>query len=269
MRNSRKSESEADLVGTDIMYDTGYDPRQMAVFFEKLQSQGGSRAPQFLSDHPNPGNRAVAVMDEVATLPRKSAYRQDSAEFREIKQMASGRVSESPKSVQQQLEPAGSGSADAPEGNFRSLEQPGFRIGYPDNWQVSGGGEMPFVIAPNGASARSGKASAYSAMVGGFQSRGETDVGGQTRALFAAMEQRNPELKMVGSEQDIRVNGVPGKSVDLIGAATAGGGRERHWLVTVPQHGNGIIYLLFTAPEAEFDQMRPTFEEMVKSLHLH
>ena len=90
LHNSRKAESEADLVGTDIMYDTGYDPRQMAVFFEKLQAQGGSRAPQFLSDHPNPGNRARAVMDEVSTLSRRSSYRQDSAEFRQIKQRAGG-----------------------------------------------------------------------------------------------------------------------------------------------------------------------------------
>ena len=90
LHNSRKAESEADLVGTDIMYDTGYDPRQMAVFFEKLQAQGGSRAPQFLSDHPNPGNRARAVMDEVSTLSRRTSYRQDSAEFRQIKQRAGG-----------------------------------------------------------------------------------------------------------------------------------------------------------------------------------
>jgi len=90
LRNSRKAESEADLIGTDIMYDTGYDPRQMAVFFEKLQAQGGARAPQFLSDHPNPGNRASAVMDEVSTLPRRSGYRGDSSEFPKIKQLASG-----------------------------------------------------------------------------------------------------------------------------------------------------------------------------------
>ena len=91
LRNSRKNESEADLVGTDIMYDAGYDPRQMAVFFEKLQGQGGGRGLQFLSDHPNPGNRARAVSDEVATLPRKSSYRTDSQEFRQIRQMAAER----------------------------------------------------------------------------------------------------------------------------------------------------------------------------------
>ena len=70
LKNSRKSESEADLLGTDIMYDSGFNPRAMADFFEKIQSQGGARGPQFFSDHPDPGNRAQAVGAEVATLPQ-------------------------------------------------------------------------------------------------------------------------------------------------------------------------------------------------------
>ncbi|HLQ51834.1 MAG TPA: M48 family metallopeptidase, partial [Terriglobales bacterium] len=57
LKNSRQAEKEADLLGTDIMYDTGYNPRWMAEFFHKLEQQGGARTAQFLSDHPNPGNR--------------------------------------------------------------------------------------------------------------------------------------------------------------------------------------------------------------------
>ena len=67
LKNSRRSESEADLLGTDVMYDAGFEPRQMAVFFEKLEKEMGSSANsminQFMSDHPNPGNRAQAVSD--------------------------------------------------------------------------------------------------------------------------------------------------------------------------------------------------------------
>ncbi len=90
LKNSRKAESEADLLGTDIMYDTGFNPRAMADFFAKIQAQGGARGPQFFSDHPDPGNRAQAVAREVATLPRKTSYRSDSAEFRDIKQRVAG-----------------------------------------------------------------------------------------------------------------------------------------------------------------------------------
>ena len=76
LKNSRRAESEADLLGTDVMYDTGYEPRQMAVFFEKLEKQmgaaGNSAVSQLLSDHPNPGNRVEAVSREVKTLMPRS-----------------------------------------------------------------------------------------------------------------------------------------------------------------------------------------------------
>src|SRR5216684_2909361 len=89
LKNSRQAETEADLLGTDIMYDTGFDPHAMSQFFQKLEAQGGSRGPQFLSDHPNPGNRAQLVSQEVSTLAPKQ-FRGDSAEFRTIKQRVSG-----------------------------------------------------------------------------------------------------------------------------------------------------------------------------------
>src|SRR5438128_5477474 len=68
LKNSRQAEKEADLLGADIMYDAGFDPHAMAQFFTKIQQQGGSRAPQFLSDHPDPGNRVQYVSREVPTL---------------------------------------------------------------------------------------------------------------------------------------------------------------------------------------------------------
>src|SRR5438874_1056983 len=89
LKNSRQAETEADLLGTDIMYDTGFDPHAMSQFFQKLEQQGGSRGPQFLSDHPNPGNRAQLVSQEVSTLPPKQ-FRGDSVEFRNVKQRVSG-----------------------------------------------------------------------------------------------------------------------------------------------------------------------------------
>src|SRR5215475_5332580 len=88
LKNSRQSESEADLLGTDVMYDTGYEPKQMAVFFEKLEKEMGASANsminQFMSDHPNPGNRAQAVSQEVKTLKART-YLADSSEFKDIK----------------------------------------------------------------------------------------------------------------------------------------------------------------------------------------
>ncbi len=89
LRNSRQSESEADLLGADIAYDAGFDPHEMAEFFTKLQDEDGkeSALDQFFSDHPDPGNRVEAVSEEVSTLPAK-AYRSDSAQFVRMRQIA-------------------------------------------------------------------------------------------------------------------------------------------------------------------------------------
>ena len=64
LKFSRDAESEADALGAHLMADAGYNPMEMARFFNKLQSvgrQGNSRLSQFLSDHPNPGNREHAI----------------------------------------------------------------------------------------------------------------------------------------------------------------------------------------------------------------
>src|SRR5256885_2279164 len=89
LENSRQAETEADLLGNDIMYDTGFAPHALTQFFQKIQQQGGSRAPQFLSDHPDPGNRVQYVSRVVATLAPKQ-FRTDSADFRQTKQRVMG-----------------------------------------------------------------------------------------------------------------------------------------------------------------------------------
>ena len=72
MKYSRGDEAQADAVGAIIMYKAGYNPRALADFFEKLERQGGGGGPQFLSDHPNPGNRQAAIEKEVSNWPPKN-----------------------------------------------------------------------------------------------------------------------------------------------------------------------------------------------------
>lgn len=70
LKFSRDAESEADALGSHLMAEAGYNPIEMARFFEKL-AQNGSQGPQFLSDHPNPGNRETAIEAEIRTLPQR------------------------------------------------------------------------------------------------------------------------------------------------------------------------------------------------------
>lgn len=87
MKFSRTDESQADAVGAMIMYRAGYDPRALARFFERLQQEGGSRGPQFLSDHPNPGNRQEAILNEADKWPQKQ-WRTNSSQFASMQQDA-------------------------------------------------------------------------------------------------------------------------------------------------------------------------------------
>ncbi|HVW84895.1 MAG TPA: M48 family metallopeptidase [Bryobacteraceae bacterium] len=84
LRFSRDAESEADALGSHLMAEAGYNPVEMAHFFEKMQSSGPSNGPQFLSDHPNPGNREAAIEAEVRTLPQRK-YGYETGDFRRAK----------------------------------------------------------------------------------------------------------------------------------------------------------------------------------------
>jgi predicted Zn-dependent protease len=85
LKYSRDAERQADLIGTQMLYDNGYDPRAMAQFFEKLRDGKGGGGPEWFSSHPNPENRIGIITQEIEKLGgHRSNYRNDSPEFREI-----------------------------------------------------------------------------------------------------------------------------------------------------------------------------------------
>ena len=85
LRNSRSMESQADDVGAYVLYQAGYDPHALAQFFEIIQQKYPTETLQFFSDHPNPGNRIMAVDAEIPELGPPKAWRLDSAEFQAVK----------------------------------------------------------------------------------------------------------------------------------------------------------------------------------------
>ena len=89
LKYSRGDESQADAVGAVILYKAGYNPQAMADFFKTLESQGGGAPPQWLSDHPNPGNREQAIEKEIRNWPSKN-YATESAAFQKVRQHALG-----------------------------------------------------------------------------------------------------------------------------------------------------------------------------------
>ena len=89
MKFSRGFESEADYLGVQYMYKTGYDPQAFVAFFEKLQAKEkkkpGTLSRAFAS-HPQTPDRIEKSQEEIASiLPPKDTYVVDTSEFNEVK----------------------------------------------------------------------------------------------------------------------------------------------------------------------------------------
>jgi hypothetical protein len=282
LKNSRQSESEADLLGTDIMYDSGYEPRQMAVFFEKLEKQMGASANsminQFMSDHPNPGNRAQAVSTEVKTLMPRT-YLADSGDFKQVKTRVAGMKPLTSAEVAAMQKQGGAPSAGGqagsdvtPSANLKVFSHNEYQISYPENWQVFGDQSSNVTIAPR--SGVSQNAVAYGVMIANYQPEASgTNLDNTTHELLASLRESNPDLKQIGHDETIRVNGVSGKSVDLIGSspikdAQGKALQERDWVVTMPRKDGTVLYLVCISPDKEFGSMRPAFEAMLRTLQV-
>jgi predicted Zn-dependent protease len=86
---SRGFESEADMLGLEYMYKTGYDPVAFVDFFEKIQSlekkKPGTMSKVF-STHPMTDDRIKAAQKNIATiLKAKPEYVVSTSEFNDVK----------------------------------------------------------------------------------------------------------------------------------------------------------------------------------------
>jgi predicted Zn-dependent protease len=68
LRFGREDELESDRLAVDYTAQAGYDPRSMIQVMQILeQAGGGGGQPEFLSTHPNPGNRIGELERTIAT----------------------------------------------------------------------------------------------------------------------------------------------------------------------------------------------------------
>ena len=308
MKYSRGDEAQADAVGAIIMYRAGYNPQAMADFFETLAKKYGNGGPQFLSDHPNPGNRTAAVQKEIQNWPRKN-YVNDSPEFASAKQDATHVKAYSAQEIQNgaksgmwaqqnqkngsmptssNVNSTGSGNGNGaaqggaaapadvsfkqvqPSGKFTQLQQGNFTISYPDNWKTAGD-QGTVLIGPPGGSSESGIS--YGVMISSAQAAGMGSLDQSTQQLIQSMQRDNPGMQVSGDMKPVEVNGVQGRSAFLTGTSPIQmNGQaipERDWLITIPRSDGNLMYLVFVSPERDFNQLHPTYQKMLDSLQVH
>jgi Zn-dependent protease with chaperone function len=85
---SRGSEEEADKLGVQYLYASGYDPTGMATMFEKLASQNKkkqSKISELFSTHPQSIERRDSSLQLVSRFPEKQEYIISTSEFQKVK----------------------------------------------------------------------------------------------------------------------------------------------------------------------------------------
>ena len=267
---SREDETEADALGTRLMNEAGFNPVEMARFFEKLQSQKGARLPELLSDHPDPGNRVIAVEEEIRALPR-ARYGTVVGDFGREKSLVA-QITPPPDTQNAlhggQLSPS---PATHPSGAYKQLRGREFALSYPDNWQVFGDNDgASFTIAPREGIVRAaggGSSVGYGVIVSYyFPESKQSGLEHSTEELIHHLHASNPSMHEVSNvHRRVTVEGSGGLVTTLSSDSPFAGRIETDMLLTVvrPQ---GLFYLVFIAPQGDFRNLQPTFDEMVRSI---
>ena len=305
MKYSRTDESQADAVGAIILYKAGYNPQSMVDFFKTMGEKAGSAPPELFSSHPNPGNRQEAIRKQIANW-QPTNYVTTSPSFDEVHQRALKAKTYTSEEIQagaksghwaavNQKNGASLNSSGASSFPTRAEAEAGLsptaislqsvlpsdhmteanlgpmNIQRPENWPVN----LPeqkgqFVtIAPKAAITNSGVG--YGVLLNSAPAQAQRMNADQmTAALIKSIQQSN-ELEQLGNSEPVIVGGKEARSTYLRSPspfpdASGKPQPERDWLITVPQQDGSLIFMIFAAPQADFDRLKPTFEAMVKSV---
>ncbi|HYM12740.1 MAG TPA: M48 family metalloprotease [Bryobacterales bacterium] len=84
---NREYEAEADQLGAQYAWRSGYDPRGFITFFDKMASEKGYvKSASFFRTHPPFFERIVSTFSEIEYLPKQEQLKVDSKEFHQIKE---------------------------------------------------------------------------------------------------------------------------------------------------------------------------------------
>src|SRR5262245_36766794 len=88
LKFSRGAEKEADRLGAQYMWASGYDPNALISFFEKLQAKDKKKPgtlSKLFSTHPMTGDRITEVQSLIGQFPDRGEYQISTSEFSLVK----------------------------------------------------------------------------------------------------------------------------------------------------------------------------------------
>jgi predicted Zn-dependent protease len=227
LRYSREAENEADTLGVGYAANAGYAAEQSAKFFESLQrlaAADGKNLPTWQSTHPDPGDRARHVIQLANAVPPQNRGNVGEGEY--LRHIEGIVVGENPR------------EGFAQNGVFYHPELR-FQLPVAAGWKLDNQKAAVVMAEPNGK-----------AMMG-------LKLAAGTRARDAAQQFAQQSKVQVTASGDTMINGLP--TTVIIGQATTDQGAVGVWDAFIEMDGK-VYSLLGYAPQAAFEQMRPTFE---------
>ncbi len=281
LKFGRTAETQADLEGARILAAAGYDPRDMARFFETLEkAAGGQRTPEMLSDHPDPGNRIASINELAPTLNISKTPVRDRPEFQQTKARLTGRTalrsSDEPARLGPlspgDIEPAARPASPSSNLNSYSARDNSFTLRYPDNWDaLSNEGDASLLIfAPRGAyGERDGAIYSTHGIFVGIVNPPASDLQQATEIFIQEQIRANPDFKIQRAAQPVSFgDGRNGYSTIVAGPSVVTGVVEIDVVYTTFSADGRLFYLITMAPEDEHDRYKTAFDEIVRSVQL-
>lgn len=282
---SREYETQADILGAQIMARAGYDPRDLANMFRTIaQQSGGSGAPEFLSSHPNPGNREQRIMQEAALL-RVEGGRGDSAQFREVQSRLRGyprarTMEEIARSGQRYPSQGGGGQqypdqggvyargerVAYPSSRYQTQRNNLFSVAVPSNWRQLGGDQSSVSYAPEGAYGSQGIT--HGVMFSVAQSQ-YNDLQRAAQEVVQGLTQSNNYLRQQPGFQRVTLGGRTALAATLVGQSPITGARERVTIITTTLGNGQVFYMAGVAPQDEYGTYQRAFTDIMRSLQLN
>jgi Zn-dependent protease with chaperone function len=286
LKYSRKYETQADILGAQIMARAGYDPRDLARMFQTIQQQGGSSGgPEWLSSHPNPGNRYERINQEAALLRVNTEYsNQDLRRFQQVQAQLRGlprapSMQEIAQSGQRYPsgERTGNYPSSAPRGRvpypssrYRTYSESNlFRVNVPDNWQQLGTQGSSIWFAPQGAYGQVQGTEVFTHGVNfGVSQSQYQNLQQATNELINSLGQNNGLRQQTGLTR-IYVAGRNGLSTRLANTNEATGQPEIVSIVTTQLRNGQLFYMIAVAPQNEYNNYSSAFSNILRSLQIN
>jgi Zn-dependent protease with chaperone function len=281
MKYSRDYEKQADLIGAQIMARAGYDPRELARMFETIAKQGGNGGPQWLSSHPNPGNRTQYINAEAAQL--KVAARPSDSGFLQAKtrlaQMGPARTMADMERNGRTGNGNGGGSTasvgrigapvPAPSRQYRTVQGGQlFTVSVPSNWQAVTSNTSIKYVPQNAFGDYNGQSTLTHGVELGVARASARNLQQATQTLIEGFVRSNDGMQIVGREEVFQLSGRQAIVTPLEGRSALGG-VERVEVHTTMLNNGDLFYLLTVVPTREIGAYGAAFDRVVRSVRLN